>query len=474
MMARLSSYPEVKDSGARWLGTIPDSWTAVRSKRLFISRTELARPDDVQLSATQAYGVIPQADFERAVGRKVTRILQHLEKRRHVEVDDFVISMRSFQGGLERAWASGCIRSSYVVLRPAAPLVVEYYAHLFKSNGYIRALQSTASFIRDGQDLNFANFCEVDLPCPPLTEQRAIARFLDHADRWIRRYIRAKQKLIKLLEEQKQTIVHRAVTRGLNQSVDRKPSGLNWVEDIPAHWRVLALKRVLRQLVDCEHKTAPAVDASEYRVVRTSAVRHGSIRWSGTYCTTPEAFSTWTQRAVPEPGDVIFTREAPVGEACVVPADVKVCLGQRTVLMKLRRDQYDPEFLVHTIYAGPPRIRIQLASQGSTVGHFNMDDIGWMHVLAPPLREQIAIVEEIRQQTSHLTDATVRAEREIDLLREYRTRLIADVVTGKLDVRDAAAQLPDETSTPELDEADAEVEGDSVEQVDAIAEEAEA
>jgi type I restriction enzyme, S subunit len=148
MKGPLQSYPAMKDSGARWLGTIPESWSVMRSKRLFVPRTELARPDDIQLSATQAYGVIPQADFEQAVGRKVTRILQHLEKRRHVEVDDFVISMRSFQGGLERAWASGCIRSSYVVLRPAAPLLVDYYAYLFKSNGYIRALQSTASFIR--------------------------------------------------------------------------------------------------------------------------------------------------------------------------------------------------------------------------------------------------------------------------------------------------------------------------------------
>jgi type I restriction enzyme S subunit len=235
-------YPAVKDSGARWLGAIPTSWSVMRSKRLFVPRTELARPEDVQLSATQAYGVIPQVDFEQAVGRKVTRILQHLEKRRHVEVDDFVISMRSFQGGLERAWASGCIRSSYVVLRPAAPLVVGYYGYLFKSIGYIRALQSTASFIRDGQDLNFANFCEVDLPCPPLSDQTAIARFLGDADRRIRRYIRAKQKLIKLLEEQKQAVIRRAITRGIDPAVRLKPSGVQWLGDVPEHWDVAALR----------------------------------------------------------------------------------------------------------------------------------------------------------------------------------------------------------------------------------------
>ena len=104
----------LKPSGIPWLGDIPQHWEVVRSRRLFSPRKVLALPDDVQLSATQAYGVIPQADFEEKVGRRVVKISMHLEKRRHVDKDDFVISMRSFQGGLERAWAPGAIRSSYV------------------------------------------------------------------------------------------------------------------------------------------------------------------------------------------------------------------------------------------------------------------------------------------------------------------------------------------------------------------------
>jgi type I restriction enzyme S subunit len=135
----------------------------------------------VQLSATQAYGVIPQAEFEERVGRRVVKISMHLEKRRHVEKDDFVISMRSFQGGLERAWATGAIRSSYIVLQPGPSVDVEFFSYLFKSPDYIRALQSTADFIRDGQDLTFDNFCRVDLPLVPLEEQRAIATAMTRA-----------------------------------------------------------------------------------------------------------------------------------------------------------------------------------------------------------------------------------------------------------------------------------------------------
>ena len=141
----------MRDSGVQWLGKMPKHWEVWRSKRLFSQRKEYAQSDDVQLSATQAYGVIPQEEYERLIGRKVTQITQHLEKRRHVEIGDFVISMRSFQGGLERAWAKGCIRSSYVVLKPSVQIDIDFFSYVFKSSAYISALQSTASFIRDGQ-----------------------------------------------------------------------------------------------------------------------------------------------------------------------------------------------------------------------------------------------------------------------------------------------------------------------------------
>ena len=128
MIAELKPYPEYKESGSVWLGQVPRHWGLSRSKRLFSARKDLALPDDVQLSATQSYGVIPQSDFEEKVGRRVVRISMHLEKRRHVEKNDFVISMRSFQGGIERAWASGAIRSSSVVLKPESNVNIGFFA----------------------------------------------------------------------------------------------------------------------------------------------------------------------------------------------------------------------------------------------------------------------------------------------------------------------------------------------------------
>lgn len=140
---------------------------------------ERAHEEDEHLSATQKYGVIPLAEFERLEGRQVTHAEKNLEQRKHVEIDDFVISMRSFEGGIERVKARGCVRSSYVALVADERAHVGFFSYLFKSSAYIQGLQATSMFIRDGQDLSYNNFRQVKLPLPSFEEQKRIAEYLD-------------------------------------------------------------------------------------------------------------------------------------------------------------------------------------------------------------------------------------------------------------------------------------------------------
>ena len=200
------------DSGVEWIGDIPRHWEVRRSKFLFTQRKERAWKDDVQLSATQAYGVIPQDEYERLSGNTVVKIQFHLDKRKHVEKDDFVISMRSFQGGLERAWSRGCIRSSYVVLKSLQRIDADFYGYLLKLPRYIEALQRTGNFIRDGQDLNFDNFSQVDLFIPPLKEQRDIADKVVKIAKTTEAAISLQTKQIEKLKEYKTTLINSAVT----------------------------------------------------------------------------------------------------------------------------------------------------------------------------------------------------------------------------------------------------------------------
>jgi type I restriction enzyme S subunit len=208
----LNPNVQLKDSGVEWIGVIPVHWEVRRSKFLFEQRKERARKGDVQLSATQAYGVIPQEEYESKIERRVVKIQFHLEKRKHVEVNDFVISMRSFQGGLERAWSTGCIRSSYVILKPIETIDATFYSYLLKSADYIKALQSTASFIRDGQDLNYENFAMVDLFIPPLTEQKEISEYIDANLKLIDKAIELQTAQIEKIKEYKSTLINSMVT----------------------------------------------------------------------------------------------------------------------------------------------------------------------------------------------------------------------------------------------------------------------
>jgi type I restriction enzyme S subunit len=438
----LNPYSETRDSGLPWLGDIPAHWEIKRNGSLFQQRNAVGEPDWPILEVSLRTGV----RIREFGSTKRKQVMSDKAKYKCATKGDFVYNMmRMWQGAAGIAPVDGLVSPAYVVAKPLPHTNPAYFASLFRTDDYLAEIDAfSRGIVKDRNRLYWDQFKQIPTPCPPANEQAAIARFLAWATNRLDRAIGAKRRIIALLQEQKQAIIHRAVTRGLNPSVPLKDSGIPWLGEIPVHWEVLALKRVLSRLVDCEHKTAPFVQQSNYRVVRTSAVRNGLLRWSGTYCTSAKAFTEWTQRAVPEAGDVIFTREAPAGEACIIPEDARVCLGQRTVLMKPQRGIYDSQFLVHMIYAGPPRQLIELTCQGSTVSHFNMDDIGWMKILAPPLSEQIEIIAKVTELTEAPFLVIDKTEREITLLREYRTRLIADVVTGKLDVREMAKELPEE------------------------------
>ncbi|MEA5400205.1 restriction endonuclease subunit S [Synechococcus sp. BA-124 BA4] len=202
----------MKASGVEWLGEIPEHWDLVPSTWLFTECKKRALDGDEQLSATQKYGVIPQAEYERLEGRQVVHAFMHLDKRKHVEVDDFVMSMRSFEGGLERVRARGCVRSSYIVLRGTAEVHIGFFSYLLKSSAYIQALKATSNFIRDGQDLNFENFRLVRLPSLPISEQEVTANFLDRKTAEADSLIARVRDAITRLKELRTALISAAVT----------------------------------------------------------------------------------------------------------------------------------------------------------------------------------------------------------------------------------------------------------------------
>lgn len=204
---------ELKDSGTNWIRKIPVHWEMVFSKKLFAERKDKAFPDDEQLTASQKYGVITQRDFMEREQRRVTVVMKGEDILKHVGKGDFVISMRSFQGGLEYSYVEGKISSAYVMLIPRKEKVYdEYFKWLLKSRPYIKALQGTADLVRDGQALRYANFAKVSLPIIPLDEQKRIAEYIEAEIAKINRAIPLIQKQITLLQEYRTRLISDVVT----------------------------------------------------------------------------------------------------------------------------------------------------------------------------------------------------------------------------------------------------------------------
>lgn len=208
----IDSTAKMKDSGVAWLGEIPEHWGVSKSQWLFSLRKEKARPDDEQLTASQHFGIVYQKDY-MAQGSRVVQVVLGNDILKHVEPDDFVISMRSFQGGIEWSNLRGKISSAYVMLIPQKQYVYSpYFRWLLKSHNYILALQSTSNLVRDGQALRYDNFRMVDLPLVPLDEQRAISDYLNKKIAKLDSIIADVTEQIEKLKEYRQSVISEVVT----------------------------------------------------------------------------------------------------------------------------------------------------------------------------------------------------------------------------------------------------------------------
>jgi type I restriction enzyme S subunit len=202
----------MKDSGVEWLGEVPEHWKIIQSRRIFAERKDRAQEGDEQLTASQKHGIVSQQEFMELEGRRVVPVITGSEILKRAKENDFIISMRSFQGGLEWCKRIGSMSSAYIALIPIKHVIPQFFAYLFKSKPYIQALQSTSNLVRDGQALRFENFSLVDLVIIPDEEQRAIADYLDNQTTKIDTLITKARQAIELMKERRTALISAAVT----------------------------------------------------------------------------------------------------------------------------------------------------------------------------------------------------------------------------------------------------------------------
>lgn len=233
----------MKESGIEWIRSIPVEWEVVPAKRLFRNSDERKHPDDEQLTASQKYGVISQQQYMEKEDTRIVLASQGIENWKHVEPYNFIISLRSFQGGLEMSEVSGCITWHYIVLKPLRPIHSFYFKWLFKSELYIKALQRTCNFIRDGQDIRYSNFVQVPLFIPPLEEQKEIADFLNIQCAEIDALIKKKVQFLAELEAYKKSLIYEYVTGKKEMPLAQLQSCISFIDA-----RVLLMCRIIELL----------------------------------------------------------------------------------------------------------------------------------------------------------------------------------------------------------------------------------
>jgi type I restriction enzyme, S subunit len=483
MIADLKPYPAYKDSGVPWLGKVPEKWEVLPAlatyKPKLVKNTGMVEKTVLSLS----YGRIIVKPVEKLRGL----VPESFETYQIVDLGNIIVRTTDLQNDhtslrIGHSRNRGIITSAYLCLETTDRVSNEFGYQFLNTYDLLKIIYGFGSGLR--QNLDFGDIKRMPVLVPPKEEQSAIVRFLDHADRRIRRYILAKQKLIKLLEEQKQTIIHHAVTHGPDPNVRLKPSGVEWLGDVPEHWEVLRLKtlvRVIDQGVSPQAENRFADDGS-WGVLKAGCVNRGVFR-DTEHKRLPDDFSFDPNLGV-EIGDVLVSRAS--GSPQLVGSVGRVqSLAYRLILSdKTFRPVFntraDSDFMVLAMNSRYYRQQVEQAISGAEglANNLPSSSLRAFAFAVPPVPEQRTIVEHVRGLTNKLLGTISRALREIDLLREYRIRLIADVVTGKLDVRAAAAKLPEETDEPEpLDDAETLVEGNEETEgadLDAVPEEAKA
>lgn len=454
MSIDIRPYPVYKDSGVPCLGQVPEHWEVPRLKQV-CTRSALYGAN-VPASEYSADGIRFLRTTDICDDGSLTPDGVYVPPKSAAEYvldDGDLLISRSGTIGRSFVYDSArhgpCAYAGYLVRFVLGTRVIPRYVMYYTKTPPFADFLKLVSIQSTIENVNAEKYANLVLPLPSVPEQTAIVRYLDHADRKVRHAIRARQRLITLLTEQKQAIIQRAVTRGLDPNVHLKPSGIPWLGDVPEHWEVATLRRYLRPVDGI--KIGPfgsqlkldQMSRSGYKVYGQANVIANDFAVGSKFVDSEkyDELSTCEVR----PGDLLVTMMGTSGRCASVPQGAAAGIMDSHLLRLRMGARVDVNFAAF-IVNDSSYVKEQIAAigKGSIMLGLNSSMVKDIVLALPPLSEQAIVLRYLDAATANLDKAIDAARREIDLLREYRTRLIADVVTGKLDVRDAATHLPDE------------------------------
>lgn len=426
----LKPYDEYKETDQLWLPKIPSNWDTIKTKHVFSERIEKGFPNEELLVASQNMGVVPKNVY----GSRTVEATKDLHLLKLVKEGDFVISLRSFQGGIEYAYYQGIISPAYTVMTPKGKVTSGYFRHLAKSKVFIELLQMCVTGIREGQNIDYNKLKQCRLPVPSLYEQDQIAKYLDWKLSKIIKFIKAKKRQIELLKEQKQAIINKSVTKGLNPNVKMKPSGIEWLGDIPEDWEVTRVGIIYEILLGKMLQPFKENDNDTFENYLCAL----NVFWDriDTHNVKKMWFSERDKSKYEiKKGDLIVVEGGDVATSHIWNGALKPCYIQNAVHRVREKGSGKIAFLYYWLKTLKDNGYIDLICNKATLAHFTKDKFSRLFIVVPPLDIQTLIIEEIERKIAPINLAIEKINSELQLIAEYRTTLISDVVTGKVDVR---------------------------------------
>ena len=414
MIADLKPYPAMKDSGVPWQGEVPEHWEMERGKWLF---RKMARPiqDTDEVVTCFRDGIVTLRKNRRVRG--FTESLKEIGYQGICRGDLVIHGMDAFAGAIGVADSDGKGTPVYSVCEPGPTANAQYYAYALREMARSQWIQALAKGIRErSTDFRFEGFGAQSVPLPPLPEQFAIVRYLDHADRRIRRYIRAKQKLITLLEEQKQAIIHQAVTGQVDVRTGQpypayKPSGVEWLGNVPEHWKILPLKRwVSTKITDGPHET-PALLDDGIPFMSAESMVGGRLDFSRRRgFISREQHEVYCRKCRPRRDDIFMCKSgATTGKVAIVETADEFSVWSPLALIRVESHKVLAHLLFAVLQTRYVQRQVQDIWSYGTQPNLAMRAMERLIVVLPPIDEQQEVLAHLDRATKKPSEAIDRA-----------------------------------------------------------------
>jgi len=445
-------YPSYRHSGLPWVPEIPEGWQVLRNGRLFAHRVQTGFPNLPILEVSLRTGV-RMRDMENL---KRKQVMSQKEKYKRAAKGDIAYNMmRMWQGALGAAPVDGLVSPAYVVASPFPEANSAYFSYLFRTAAYMREVNKfSRGIVSDRNRLYWDEFKQMPSLLPPRADQDQIVAYLRVQDAHIARFIKAKRELISLLNESRQLLITQAVTRSQEPGSSLQPSGIPWLCEIPTHWTATRIKNLssgaARSFVDGDWIEIPYITDKGIRLIQTGNIKVGRFKDQGFRYISEQSFRDLKCTGI-DPGDVLICRLGdPVARACIAPDLGCQMITSVDVCILKTADHVVPQFIVHILSSSPFLKWVGSLVRGSTRDRVSRSMLGSFSVPLPPYEEQVSICKTLDSDLVQVDQAIDEAMKEIDLVREYRDRLIADVVTGQIDVRNWVPGPDDEVADEDL------------------------